>query len=357
MSFDLYFDDWASPDGWGGNEPSMSLSWDDYDSWWNDASFDSIDFGNIWNYGSGYEPGWSDGQPYFPSIQMSEFRAPSVMQHAPLHDLERASFTNVSSNANPAAMTASMPLDSGLGLRMPQHPNLDYMGGGTGLTPQGFAPTNSDTTSWSDRIGKMADNVIKQLPAMAMSALIGKPKLPGGSAMNALSASMARSNQFNDQLAADYNANMPGVQAFGVNAMHQISPQAQANEAYRGAMVSEAAGRRALERSLSASGVSPEGRAAAVARYNANPNRVLAYNTALGRGPMQAINAATQVAGLFPQPSNSASGLLAATAAGLAANRGLQEFNMRQQQLADVSGLFNGYEEGRKKGMQPRSYS
>lgn len=355
---DFFGDDFGIYDQGGYDFGEMDWNFDlDASNWWDGFQFD--DWGSGGDYSSNFTFDSIDPSQY--GVQLA---APSTGWNGfgpgggSTPSLDRESFAppNLASNANPTALTASMPLHA-----------YDDWGGGSNyrsdftldtVNPSQYGSQLPSGSSWGDKLNGMADRIVGQLPKMALSALVGKPKLPGGGAMDTLNASVARSNAFNDRLMSDYTTNMPGVQQTALQTLAQTTPQGQANEAYRGAMVSDAAGRRALERRMSAGSMSPDARMAAMARYDvgAGANRAQAYNTGLGRGLSQTMGAATQAAGLFPQPNYGATGALAASAAGMAANRGMQEFNMRQQQLSDISGLLDGYEEGRTRGTRRQSY-
>lgn len=374
------------------------------DSWWDAPEFDGgvsfWDAGDNWGgsaWGADDYGGYGGGDAYggYPELQPMSAPFGTVFRGAEMagQAAQLEGPANMASNANPAAITASMQLGGGsnwssgwadrpllemqggapglrmpngpsVGLHMPRSPGLDYMGGGTGLTAAGNTPIYGGGADgvqggfdWSGRLGKMADSIVNQLPKMALSALTPKPKLPGGSGMDMMMASIQRNNAFNDRLASDYQANMPGIQGLAVNTMNQTSPQAQANEAYRAAMVSGAAGRSALERRLATSGASPDARLASMARYDtgAGANRAQAYNTGLGRGLTQTMGAATQAASLFPKPDYGASGAMAGNYATLSANRARAEDDIWRRNLSGISGMLGGTEEGRRRGMEPYS--
>ena len=330
------------------------------DSWWDapefEYAFDDWGTGSDYRSDSTFDP--VDPSQYGLRLPQFDFSTPAAGATRGLVQEQRSAPSLVSANADPAAQLANMPRHAYDDWRT----GSDYRSDSTldSVNPSQYgSQLPSQATSWESRLGAMADKIVGQLPKMALSALVGKPKLPGGSAMDMMMGNLQRQNAFNDRLASDYGANMPGIQQTAMQTLAQTTPQAQANEGYRGAMVSDAAGRRALERRMSAGSMSPEARMAAMSRYDigAGANRAQAYNTGLGRGLGQTMGAATQAASLFPRPDYGMAGSLAASSAGMAANRGMQEFNMRQQQLSDISGLLDGYEEGRRRGQQRQDYA
>jgi len=328
----------------------------------------SFDFGG---FGDAVEPGWGAGGGInFPSLVAPQFVFPemgNLLHNAnamgPTGMLAQSAPTvplNTPSNMDTGAQVANLPLHAyddwktGSGYRSDW--TLDTLNPsqyGSQLPPQ-------PATSWEKRLGAMADKIVGRLPDLAMyaglSALVpDKGSKLQGEAMRAMTNAMDQQNQHNAWLSKAYQQNVPVLQNQAMGLAQAAMPQQQAIAAYNAAKTVGAAGLDSLRRRLRSSGATPEGRAAAEARYMAGQSGALplAYNTGLLSGFGNARAMQDSAHGMFAQPNYAGSGAMAYSAGGLAglANRD------RMERLAGMAGLLGGYDEGKEEGLKKKDYT